>query len=208
MSVSPPLPADGRALDPAALDQLFREARSATEFAKKEVDDELLDEIWELARLGPTSLNAQPLRLFHFRTPQAVERLLPHVDPRNRDKVRQAPVTTLLAADLHFHRHLPSLFPDGERPRDAFEHGPRAEREKQARFNATLQAGYFLLAARAVGLAAGPMSGFDAPAVTAAFLDTGRTEALLLINLGHPSPTPPQRPRLPRLAAEQVVRRL
>ena len=192
-------------LDPAGLDLLFNEARSIRDFAANPVPDQLLERVWDLTRWAPTSTNCQPLRVIHVRTPEGKARLIPLLDPKNQEKTRIAPVTTILAADLHFHERLPELFPIHLGLRESFEEGPSWYREKSANFNATLQAGYFLMAARAVGLSAGPMGGFDIEAVTREFLPGGEQHALLLINLGYPSDTVIP-PRLPRLASDQVVR--
>lgn len=188
-------------LDSAGRDLLFSRARSVRSFSDEPVPDDVLAELWSLARWPPTAWNSQPLRITYVRSPEAKARLLPLVDERNRAKTRQAPVTCVLAADLRFHDHLPELFPGKPDLRDVLE---RTDREGPARFNAALQIGYFVLAARAVGLSAGPMAGFDADAVTKEFLDPRPLRALLLVNLGYPGPDAAP-PRLPRLPAGHVV---
>lgn len=188
----------------AGRELLFTAARTPRAFLSREVTDRTLAELWELARWPPTSSNCQPMRVVHVRSPAAKARLLPLVDERNQSKVRSAPVTSILATDSTFHRDLPQLYPPAPELRDVFDRAGPDVRLKQARFNGSLQAGYFVLAARAVGLAAGPMIGFDPRAVTAEFLDPGTVEALLLVNLGYPDPGS-IRPRLSRLPAERVV---
>ncbi len=142
-------------------------------FSSRPVPDEQLAALWDLAKWPPTSSNCQPLRVVHVRTPDGKARVLPLLDERNRGKAQHAPVTSILAADCAFHEDLPQLYPPVPELREIFEAGGPAPRQKQARFNASLQIGYFLLAARAVGLSAGPMAGFDADAVTAEFLEPG-----------------------------------
>ena len=124
------------------------------------MDDEQLAAIYDLMKWAPTGGNTQPLRILFIRSPEAKERLIAHLNEGNRDKTRSAPVVAVLAADTSFHEHLGRLFPQRPEMKDYFA-ADDALRERQAKFNATLQAGYFLLAVRAMGLAAGPMGGFD-----------------------------------------------
>ncbi|MBP2368095.1 malonic semialdehyde reductase [Pseudonocardia parietis] len=191
-------------LDEAGRAALFTDARTANTFTGEPVSDETLRAIWELAQWPPTAANTQPLRVTFVRTGAGRERLIPLLAEGNRAKSEAAPVVALLAADLDFHEHAPVTFPVKPDFRESLEEQGRGGREPMARFNASLQVGYFLLAARAHGLAAGPMAGFDADAVTAEFFPGGRHRALLVVNLGHPADDA-WHPRLPRLAAEDVL---
>jgi len=191
-------------LDDAGRAVLFTEARTSNTFSDEPVSDETLRSIWDLAQWPPTAANTQPLRVTFVRTAEAKKRLIPLLAEGNQAKSEQAPVTAILAADLDFHEHTPFTFPINPDMRDNFEAQGRDGREGMARFNAGLQIGYLLLAVRAHGLASGPMAGFDADAVTEEFFPGGRLRALLVVNIGHPG-TDPWYPRLPRLAAEDVL---
>ncbi|MER0246122.1 malonic semialdehyde reductase [Streptomyces sp. HSW2009] len=190
-------------LSPEAQDQLFRAARTANTFTDEPVSDEQVAAIYELVKYGPTSLNQQPLRVLLVRSPEARERLVPHMSGSNRAKTATAPLVALLAADLDFHEELPRLVPFMDAPQQVFAE-PTA-RAASARFNATLQIGYFIVGVRAAGLAAGPMSGFDADAVTRAFFPDGRHQVLLVVNIGRPGPDA-WKGRLPRLDYPEVFR--
>ncbi|WP_346535626.1 malonic semialdehyde reductase [Micromonospora sp. DPT] len=193
------------ALDREAQDLLFRAARTANTFTDEPVTDAQVAAIHDLVRYGPTALNGQPLRVLLVRSAPARARLLPHVSAGNRAKTAAAPLVAVLAADVDFHHRLPELFPHRPEAKDWL--ADRAERVAQARFNATLQAGYFLLGVRAAGLAAGPMAGFDAAGVQGEFFPDGRHQVLLLVNIGRPGPDA-WHDRLPRLAAGEVIRTL
>lgn len=195
--------AGGLALDPAAQDLLFRQARSATEFAADPVSEAQVRAIYGLLKYGPTSLNLQSLRIVVVRSSVARERLLRHLSDRNRRKTADAPLTVILAADVDFHERLPQLFAHAPGLREVLA-ADRAGRVSQARFNATLQIGYFILAVRAAGLGAGPMIGFDAAAVDRDFFAGSSLQALLVVNLGRPIPK--RYARLPRLRYEDAVR--
>jgi 3-hydroxypropanoate dehydrogenase len=189
-------------LDPAAQDLLFRQARSATEFASEPVSEAQLRAICELVKYGPTSLNLQSLRIVAVRSHESKKRLLRHLNERNRQRTADAPLTVILAADIDFHEKLPRLFPHAPGLKDLLAADGDA-RVVQARFNATLQAGYFIVAVRAAGLAAGPMIGFDAAALDRDFFPGGGLQALLVVNLGLPMPK--RYPRLPRLGYSDIV---
>lgn len=191
-------------LDDAGRAALFHQARTASAFTDTPVPDATLRGIWDLACWPPTAANTQPLRVTFVRTESAKARLLPLLDEGNRAKSTSAPVVALLAADLDFHEYVSVTFPHAPAMRDELETLGREGREPMARFNASLQIGYFLLAARAYGLAVGPMAGFDNDGVTAEFFPGGQYRALLVVNLGHPTANA-WRPRLPRLAAEDVL---
>lgn len=191
------------ALDRAAQDLLFRAARTANAFTDEPVDDAQVRAIHDLVRYGPTALNAQPLRVLLLRSPHPRARLLPYLSSGNRDKTAAAPLVAVFAADVDWHERLPELFPHRPGARDWFADDP-AGREAQARFNAALQIGYFLVGVRAAGLAAGPMAGFDASGVEREFFPDGRHRVLLLMNIGRPA-VGAWRERLPRLDYPEVV---
>jgi 3-hydroxypropanoate dehydrogenase len=182
--------------------QLFTKARTANTFSDAEVSDAELADIWELARWAPTSANTQPLRVVYVRTPEGRERLARHMSERNAPKVLQAPVAAILAADLDFHEQIPRTFPHRPELREAF--ADTAVREQAAKFNATLQAGYFILAVRAAGLAAGPMLGYDAGGVDEEFFAGTPLRTILVVNIGHPGENA-WFERLPRLDHDEVV---
>jgi 3-hydroxypropanoate dehydrogenase len=190
------------ALDPHAQDLLFRGARTANTFSDEPVTDEQVRAIYELVRWAPTAMNTQPMRIVLARSVQARERLVSHMAEGNRDKTRSAPLVAILAADTGFHEHLDELLPylPGAKARFA----EPAAREQTARFNATLQAGYFLLGVRAAGLAAGPMGGFDRDGLDREFFADGRLRSLLVVNIGRPGPDA-WLERLPRLDHNDVV---
>ncbi len=183
-----------------SLEHLFHDAHTAYDFAPTPVSDAELREIYETVRWAPTAMNGQPLRVAFVRG--AKDELAPHVSPGNTAKLQSAPVTAILAFDSHWHEHLPALQPFLEDPHLAWQDQQR--RESFARFNASLQAGYFILAVRAHGLVAGPMGGFDAAGVDATFFPDGRWRSLLLVNIGHPGQEA-FRPRMPRLEFEQAT---
>ena len=154
-------------LSDAALDQLFRTARSYNGYLDKPVDAQQLHAIWDLMKMGPTSANQLPARLVWLTTPEAKERLATHASATNGAKIRKAPVSVIIAMDEHFHEQLPWLFPHVD-ARSWFA-GSEEARKTSAFRNSTLQGAYFILAARALGLDTGPMSGFDNAAVDAEF---------------------------------------
>jgi 3-hydroxypropanoate dehydrogenase len=190
-------------LDDAARSALFYDARTANTFADVPVTDEQLREIWEMTRWAPTAANAQPLRVLFIRTPEGRERLAPFMSDGNRDKTRTAPAVAVLARDDRYHDRFPETFPFRPELRDVFEANEQL-RADGAEFNATLQAGYFILAVRAAGLAAGPMKGFDGPAIDAEFFPGRPWRTILVVNIGLPG-TDPWFGRLPRLAHDSVL---
>lgn len=171
------------AIDAKAADLLFRDAHTAYSFTDDPVSDAQLEEIYEVMRHAPTAMNSQPLRITFIRTQEGKDRLVPLLAEGNRAKSESAPVIALLAADTDFHEHLPRLLPMAPAARDSF--SDLDKRVQHARFNATLQAGYFILAVRAVGLDAGPMRGFDAEGVDAEFFAGSALRSLLVVNIGH-----------------------
>lgn len=189
-------------LDEQARALLFTAARTAQSFSDTPVSDGELRDIWELARWAPTSANTQPLRVVFVRTPEGRGRLVPHLSEGNRDKTRSAPASAILAVDLDFHEQTDKTFPARPQLKEAF--ADETVRHRSARFNATLQCGYFILAVRAVGLAAGPMLGFDAGGLDAEFFAGTPLASLLVVNIGHPGANP-WFDRLPRLDHDHVV---
>ncbi|WNE98622.1 malonic semialdehyde reductase [Streptomyces luomodiensis] len=190
------------ALDPAAQDLLFREARTANTFTDEPVTDEQVQAIYDLIKYGPTAFNQSPLRIVLVRSAEARERLVPHMAEGNRPKTASAPLVAILAADNEFHEELPALFPHFPQAKDVF-FAERPAREEAAGLNAALQAGYFILGVRAAGLAAGPMTGFDPAGVQKEFLDDDHTP-LMVINIGKPGQDA-WFPRGPRLDYDQVI---
>lgn len=190
------------AIDDAAADALFRDAHTAYSFTDEPVTDEQLAQIYELMRHAPTAMNSQPLRALFVRSAEAKARLLPLLAEGNRPKSESAPVVAILAADTDFHENLPRLLPMAPNARESFEDA--AKRESHARFNATLQAGYFILAARAVGLDAGPMGGFNAAGIDSEFFADSPLRSLLVVNLGHVAEGG-NFPRKPHVTFEEAV---
>jgi 3-hydroxypropanoate dehydrogenase len=189
-------------LDERGRQVLFTSARTSNTFSDEPVSDEQLAEIWELARWAPTSANVQPLRIVFVRTTEGKARLLPHMSGGNQAKTTAAPVTAILAADLEFHELIPRLYPPRPEMKDVY--AEPSFRRESARYNATLQAGYFVLAVRAVGLAAGPMLGYDRAGLDAEFFADTPRESVLVVNIGHPGENP-WFDRLPRLEQDEVI---
>jgi nitroreductase len=169
-------------LPQTALDHLFFNARTANGFTDQPVPLDLLHRVYDIARMGPTSMNSQPTRYMFLLSPESRTRLLPALSPGNLEKTRSAPVTVIIANDLMFQDHLPTQF-HNPNARDMFDKNEALRRATAAR-NGTLGGAYFMLAARAMGLACGPMSGFDNAKVNAEFFADGRFEANFLCNLG------------------------
>lgn len=189
-------------LDAEAQDQLFREARTANAFTDEPVTDEQIQAIFELVKWAPTALNSQPLRVVIVRSEEAKARLVPLMAEGNQAKTQAAPATALLAADVDFHDELPQLFPHFPGARDMF--SDEAVRTSVAEMNTGLQIGYAVLGIRAAGLAAGPMTGMDAEAISKEFFPDGRHRVLVAINFGKPAENA-WYDRLPRLAFDEVV---
>ncbi len=190
-------------LDDTGRGLLFTDARTANTFADTPVTDAELSDIWELAKWAPTAANIQPLRVLFVRPGEGRERLVRHMADGNKAKTLAAPAVAVLAVDTQFHEHIPTLLPFRPELKDVFE-GNETMRTETSQFNAALQAGYFILAVRAHGLAAGPMAGFDAAAVDAEFFPGGRLHSILVVNIGHPGQDP-WFDRLPRLGHDDVV---
>jgi len=191
------------ALSDDAQDILFRSARTANTFADAPVSDEQVEAIYDLVKWAPTAMNLQSLRIVLVRTDEARARLVDHMLEGNKAKTAKAPLTAILAADVDFHEELPRVFPHFPGAKDMFA-ADDAARERTARFNAALQVGYFIVGVRAAGLAAGPMTGFDAEAVNAAFFPDGEHKVLTVVNIGVPGENA-WFDRLPRLDYADVV---
>lgn len=192
-------------IDQAAIDRLFLEARSQNGWTDKPVTEAEIRALYDLVKFGPTSANTQPARFVFVTTPEAKERLRPALSPGNV-KSLAAPVIVLIGYDLAFHDKIPEVFPHNPGFRDIFVNNPAAI-EPHAFRNSSLQGAYLILAARALGLDVGPMSGFDAAKVDAEFFPGGKVKTNFIAAIGHGDPEKVM-PRLPRLAfadAAQIV---
>ena len=189
-------------LDNQSLDTMFRAAHTHSVWLDKPVSDAQLVQIYDLMKWPPTSANCSPARIVFVRSAAAKQKLLPAMAPGNVEKTRTAPVTAIVAYDLEFYEKLPVLFP----PADARSWfiGNQALIDSTAFRNGTLQGAYLILAARALGLDAGPMSGFDNEKVDQAFFPDGKVKSNFLINLGYGDHSK-LFPRSPRLAFEEAV---
>lgn len=190
-------------LDDAALDVLFRTARTHNGWQDRPVPEELLRAVWDLARIGPTSANCSPARIVFVVSPAAKETLRPCLAPGNVDKTMAAPATAIIGHDLRFYERLPELFPHTD-ARSWFV-GNQPLIETTAFRNGTLQGAYLIMAARALGLDCGPMSGFDKDKVDQAFFAGTTVKSNFLCNLGYGDPAKLY-PRAPRLAFEEACR--
>lgn len=189
-------------LDAAALDQLFRTARTHNKWQNRPVSDETLRELYDLVKMAPTSANASPGRFVFIRTPEGKEKLRPALSAGNLDKTMSAPVTVIVAWDSRFYDKLPVLFPHADAK--SWFTGSEAFAEATAFRNSSLQAGYLIMAARALGLDTGAMSGFDNAKVDEAFLAGTGWRSNLLINLGYGDEAG-LFGRLPRLPFEEAA---
>ncbi len=189
---------------PEALATLFGEARTFTRWRQRPIPDGVIETALELAQLGPTSGNCQPMRLVLVESAAAKERLLGCVSSDNSDKARTAPVTAIVAYDREFYEHLPRLYPHTD-ARAWFTSNEALALETAFR-NSSLQGAYFILALRAQGLDCGPMSGFDNAKLDAEFFPDGRWRSNFLLNIGY-GERAGLRPRLPRLEVAEVARR-
>jgi 3-hydroxypropanoate dehydrogenase len=176
--------AGSRRIDDDDLRQLFLDARTHNGWLDKPVPDAVLREMYEIARFGPTSMNTQPMRLLFLRTAAAKQRLRPHLVPSNVDKTMAAPVTAVIGYDLAFHEHLPTMFPHRPDAKVMYE-GKLPLIEATAFRNGSLQGAYLIIAARALGLDCGPMSGFNNAGVDAEFFAGTQVKSNFLCNLGY-----------------------
>lgn len=190
------------ALNQNALDQLFFQAHSYNQFTDQAVPEETIEQLYDLLKWGPTSMNTQPARYLFLRTPEAREQLLPALMDSNAEKTRQAPLTVIIASDTEFYEHLPTQF-------KAYDAAPmfrenNALAEATAFRNSSLQGAYLMLAARALGLDAGAMSGFDPEAVNKIFFPDGQWKVNFIVNLGYGAEGG-HHPRGDRLSFEQAA---
>lgn len=189
-------------LDNNALDQLFRNARTQYAWLPEPVSDDTLRALYDLLKMAPTSANSQPMRVIFVRTPEGKEKLAACVNPGNVEKVKSAPVTAIIGYDESFYEHLPRMHPSAPGFRDKFVGNPAFAHATAFR-NSSMQAGYFILAARALGLGTGPMSGFDAAKLDNAFWEGKGVKTNLICSLGHGDPAHGF-PRAPRFAFEEA----
>jgi 3-hydroxypropanoate dehydrogenase len=186
------------------LDLIFRKARTYNAWLNKPVDDALLRQAYDLAKMGPTSANMSPLRIVFVKSKEAKERLKPALDPGNVDKTMAAPVTAIIAMDIHFFDKLPKLFPHAD-ARAWFKDLPEPVLEYIALRNSSLQGAYFILAARSLGLDCGPMSGFKNALVDAEFFAGTTLKSNFLCNLGYGDASK-LHPRSPRLDFDEACK--
>ena len=186
------------------LDVIFRNARTHNVWLEKPVDGALLQQVYDLAKMGPTSANMCPLRIVFVKSTEAKQRLKPALDAGNVDKTMKAPVTAILGMDIHFYEKLPKLFPHAD-AKAWFKDLPESVLEYVALRNSSLQGAYFMLAARALGLDCGPMSGFDNAKVDAAFFAGTTVKSNFLCNLGYGDASKLY-PRSPRLSFDEACK--
>jgi 3-hydroxypropanoate dehydrogenase len=190
-------------LPDASLDQLFRDARTRGAWRDQDVPDALLHELVDLVKLGPTSGNCSPARFVFVKSPEAKARLKPFLSDGNRDKTMKAPVCAIIGYDLDFYEHLPKLFPHTD-AKSWFEGKPEKIADTAFR-NSSLQGAYLILAARALGLDCGPMSGFDQAGVDQEFFAGTKVKSNFLCNLGYGDDSQ-LRPRSPRFDFDEMAR--
>lgn len=200
MTATPTLKRD--AIDASALGQIFLNARTHSKWLERDVPDELLHQLIDVLKLGPTSANCSPARIVFVKSRDAKERLKPHLSEGNRDKTMAAPVTAIIGQDLRFYDHLPKLFPHTD-ARSWFAGNEDKIRETAFR-NSSLQGAYLIVAARALGLDCGPMSGFDDAGVDAAFFAGTEVRSNFLCNLGYGDASA-LRPRSPRFSFDEMA---
>jgi len=186
------------------LDLIFRNARTHSAWLNQPVDDALLQQVYDLAKMGPTSANMCPMRIVFVKSREAKERLKPALAAGNVDKTMAAPVTAIIGMDIRFYEKLPKLFPHAD-AKSWFKDLPENVLEYTALRNGSLQGAYFILAARSLGLDCGPMSGFDNAKVDAAFFAGTTVKSNFLCNLGHGDASK-LHPRSPRLAFEEACK--
>ncbi|MGI4878694.1 MAG: malonic semialdehyde reductase [Janthinobacterium lividum] len=189
-------------LDDAALDTLFRTARTYSSWSETPVTDETLHALYDLVKFGPTAANASPARFVFCRSVEARETLATCVSAGNATKVRTAPVTVIVGMDMEFYEKLPQLFPHADAK--SWFAGNSAAIQETAFRNSSLQAAYLIVAARALGLDCGPMSGFDKAAVDAAFFTGTKFEANFICSIGHGT-SDAMFPRSPRLSFDEAA---
>jgi len=191
-----------RPLSDSALAQLFTEARTRNAWSDRPVSEDLLRKLYDLTKFGPTAVNNTPARFVFVTSPEAKARLIPLMSEGNQAKTLQAPVNVIIGQDIDFHEHLPVLFPHAPGAKDWF--AEETGRREAAFRNSSLQGGYFLIAARALGLDVGPMSGFDPAGVKAEFFPNSTVEPNFIVNIGYGTDEN-LFPRSPRLAFEEAA---
>lgn len=194
---------ENKILTDQGLDLIFRQARTVNTWKNQPVADDLLQKVYDLMKMGPTGANSCPLRIVFVKTLEAKARLKQVLSPGNIDKTMAAPVTAIFARDMQFYDHLPFLFPHTD-ARSWFA-GNDAAIQHTSFLNASLQAGYFIMAARSLGLDCGPMSGFNQQKLDEEFFPEGRFKSLALCNLGY-GDLSAVHPRHPRLSFDEVCR--
>ncbi|GJL82520.1 MAG: putative NADH dehydrogenase/NAD(P)H nitroreductase [marine bacterium B5-7] len=196
-------PCQGQQIDDRSLDVLFRNARSQNGWLDKPIETDTLKDIYNLARMGPTSMNCCPMRIVFVNSIEEKTRLLPAISEGNQEKIRTAPVVAIIAYDFAFADHLEMLFPH-RKIRHLFNDNAELESETTIR-NGTLQGAYFMMAARAMGLDCGPISGFDRDAVDRIYFTGTRIKSNFLCAMGYGDSTRVF-PRLPRFEFDAVCR--
>ena len=190
------------AIDDTALNVLFRDARTANTFSNEPVSDEQIQALYEIAKFGPTSMNTQPLRLVLVRSDDAKAKLINRLFDGNKPKAQQAPLVAIIAADLSFHDRLEETFPIFPGAKDLY--ADDTYRTQFALGQTWLQAGYFIMGVRALGLAVGPMLGIDAAGIDADLLEGTNLRTVMVMNIGKPGENA-WFDRLPRLSYESAV---
>ena len=183
-------------------DRLFTTARTASHFTDEPVTTEQKHTIYELTKMGPTAFNSQPLRITWVESPEARERLVQHMSGGNQEKTRKAPLTAILSYDENWHTRFPEFLPAAPHLQGMYDEDAEL-RISSGKANSHIQVGYFIIAARAAGLAVGPMTGFDAPAVDREFFEGTGRRSIVVVNLGRPQA--PTYDRSPRFAVEDVT---
>ena len=191
------------AIDAAALDQLFLKARTQNKWLDKDLPDSLLKELVDVMKMGPTSANCQPARIVFVKSAATKSRLAPFLSEGNRAKTMTAPVCAIIGFDLEFFENLPRVFPHNQSAKSWFTSSP-AHAETTAFRNGTLQGAYFILAARALGLDTGPMSGYDQAGVDKEFFPDGKVKSNFLCSIGYGDASGVMG-RLPRLAFDEMA---
>ena len=195
-------------LNSEAMDLIFRSARTHNGWQAKLVSDEQLHQLYELMKWAPTTMNSGPARILFLRSREAKERLKPALSPGNVDKTMAAPATAIIAYDTRFYELLPQLFPHNQNARGVFAGDEKKTHAETTAFrNGSLQGGYFIIAARAIGLDCGPMSGFNNAKVDAEFFAGSAIRSNFLCNLGYGDPAKVM-PRSPRLAFDEACKLL
>ncbi len=185
------------------LDQIFLQARTHNKWLDKPVSSDVLRQLVDIMKMGPTSANQSPARILFVTTPEAKKRLQPHLSEGNRAKTMSAPVCAIIGYDMKFYEHLPKLFPHTD-AKSWFDRKPERDIEISAFRNGTLQGAYFIVAARALGLDTGPMSGFDNAGVDREFFAGTSVKSNFLCSLGYGDPSGPF-PRSPRFSFDEMA---